>query len=46
MLVFLDRSGMRLRETDQDHIADTIERLAARDLSEREFVAWLQRRVA
>jgi death on curing protein len=46
LLVSLDRQGLKLTETDQDHIADTIEQLAAREMSEEQFVAWVGARVA
>lgn len=44
MLDSLELDGLRLEVSDQDTVADTIEALAAADLSEEGFVAWVQAR--
>jgi death-on-curing protein len=48
MLELLERNGARWTPPSgaQEEIAETIERLAARTLSEADFVAWVQARVA
>jgi death-on-curing protein len=48
MLELIERNGARWTAPPggQDEIAQTIERLAARRLSEADFVAWVQARVA
>jgi death on curing protein len=48
MLELLERNGGRWTPPPggQDEIARTLERLASRALSEREFIAWVQERTA
>ena len=42
MIEFLRRNGQRWpSDLDQDEVAETFERLAARDLSEPDFTAWV-----
>jgi death-on-curing protein len=48
MLTFLDMNGAEWREPkgSQDEIADVIERLAARDMSEADFIDWVTAHVS
>jgi death-on-curing protein len=48
MLELVERNGGRWRPPPggQDEIADTVERLAARELSESAFVMWVRERLA
>lgn len=44
MLGALELAGLALDTSDEDAVADVIEALAAGDLSEGDFVAWVQER--
>ncbi len=46
MLASLELSGLRLDTRDQEAVADTITALAAEEISEEAFVAWVQGRVS
>jgi death-on-curing protein len=45
MIEFLGRNGLTFMPPSTDETADAIERLAAGELSEQEFAAWLGRNV-
>jgi death-on-curing protein len=45
MLDFIERNGMKWKSPSQDDIADTIERLAAGEVSQEAFCAWVARNV-
>jgi death on curing protein len=47
MIEFLWRNGQPWpSDVDQDEVAETFERLAARDLSEQDFAAWVAAKLA
>jgi len=46
MLTFIDANGRSWTVGDQDEIADTIERLAAREITEDDFAAWVAKRLS
>jgi death-on-curing protein len=41
MIELIERNGGTFDDRDQDHIADTIEALAAREVSEDDFILWV-----
>jgi death-on-curing protein len=45
MVEFIERNGRSWDASDQDAIADTIEALAAREISEMAFAQWVDTRV-
>jgi death on curing protein len=45
MREFMSRNGLRWRRPGDDEVAEMVERLAARDIGEEEFAAWLAPRV-
>ena len=46
MIEFIRRNDLTWNSPDQDDLASTIERLAAGDLSEQEFAAWVAQYVS
>jgi len=45
MIEYIERNGGTFDDSDQDDIADTIEQLAASELSELMFTGWVVRRI-
>jgi death on curing protein len=45
MLLFIESNGHTWTVGDQDEVADAVEALVARELSEDEFAAWAGRRI-
>ena len=46
MWEFIALNGHAFDDSDQDEVADTIERLAARLVSEEQFIDWVQTRIS
>lgn len=46
MIDFVQRNGYEFDDSDQHDVAQTIEKLAARLVSEEQFVAWVQTRIS
>ncbi len=44
MIEFLERNGHSFDDSEQDEVAEMIERLAASEVSEEDFAAWVSSR--